>query len=212
MDQGYYRYPTIARDRIVYVCEDDLWSAPASGGDGVRLTVSFGTCSFPKLSPDGESIAFISTDEGNPELYVMPARGGEPCRLTFLGATLAWTTGWSDDGSEIYFVANPTAWYEGETRPFAISKDGGEPRELNLGHARTVSFGSRSRMAIGRNAADPARWKRYRGGTAGEIWVDADGSATFARLPLPDGNPCWPMWIGDRIFFLADHEGIGNIY
>jgi tricorn protease len=212
MDQGYYRYPTIAQDRIVYVCEDDLWSAPASGGDGVRLTVSFGTCSFPKLSPDGESIAFISTDEGNPELYVMPARGGEPRRLTFLGATLAWTTGWSDDGSEIYFVANPTAWYEGETRPFAISKDGGEPRELNLGHARTVSFGSRGRMAIGRNAADPARWKRYRGGTAGEIWVDADGSATFARLPLPDGNPCWPMWIGDRIFFLADHEGIGNIY
>ena len=141
MDQGYYRYPSIARDRIVYVCEDDLWSVAAAGGDGVRLTVSFGTCSFPRLSPDGESIAFVSTDEGNPELYVMPARGGEPRRLTFLGATLAWPTGWSEDGSEIYFVANPTTWYEGETRPFAISRGGGAPRELNLGHARALSFG-----------------------------------------------------------------------
>jgi tricorn protease len=212
MDQGYYRYPSIAQDRIVYVCEDDLWSVSRDGGNAVRLTVSFGTCSFPRLSPNGESIGFISTDEGNPELYVMPALGGEPRRLTFLGPTLAWTTGWSDDGSEIYFVANPTAWYEGETRPFAISKDGGAPREVNLGHARAISFGPNGRLAIGRNAADPARWKRYRGGTAGEIWVDAAGTGTFTRLPLPDGNPCWPMWIGDRIYFLSDHEGIGNLY
>jgi|HubBroStandDraft_4_1064222.scaffolds.fasta_scaffold00487_7 tricorn protease len=212
MDQGYYRYPSIAHDRIVYVCEDDLWSVPAAGGDGVRLTVSFGSCSFPRISPDGESIAFISTDEGNPELYVMPAHGGEPQRLTFLGATLAWTCGWNDDGSEIYFVANPTVWYEGETRPFAISRNGGTSRELNLGHARALSFGTQGRIAIGRNAADPARWKRYRGGTAGEVWVDESGAGEFTRLPLPAGNPCWPMWIGDRIFFLSDHEGLGNIY
>ncbi|HXO16676.1 MAG TPA: peptidase, partial [Candidatus Dormibacteraeota bacterium] len=212
MDRGYYRYPSIAGDRILYVCEDDLWSASVAGGDAVRLTVSFGTCSFPRLSPDGAWIAFSSTDEGNPELYVMPARGGEPRRLTFLGATLAWATGWSEDGSEIHFVANSATWYEGEARPFAISRQGGTPRDLNLGHARALSLGPQGRLAIGRNAADPARWKRYRGGTAGEIWVDAQGTGTFSRLRLPDGNPCWPMLIGERIYFLADHEGIGNIY
>ena len=67
-------------------------------------------------------------------------------------------------------------------------------------------------LAIGRNATDPARWKRYRGGTSGEIWVDAEGSGTFSKLPLPNGNPTWPMPVADRIYFLADHEGIGNIY
>ena len=212
MDKVYYRYPAIAGERVLFVCEDDLFSAPATGGDATRLTVSFGNCSFPRFSPDGASIAFVSPDEGNSELYVMPARGGEPRRLTFLGASLASTIGWSHDGREIYFAANPTTWYEGETRPFAVSPDGGTPRELNLGHARSLSFGPGGRLVIGRNAADPGRWKRYRGGTAGEIWIDAHGSGTFAKLPLPDGNPCWPMWIGDRIFFLADHEGIGNIY
>ncbi len=212
MDQGYYRYSSIAGDRIVFVCEDDLWSVAAQGGDATRLTASFGTCSYPRLSPDGAWIAFVSTDEGTPEVYVMPARGGEPKRLTFLGSTLAFTTGWSADGNEIYFVANPVAWYENETRPFAIAREGGEPRELNVGHARSLSFGSGNRLAIGRNAGDPARWKRYRGGTSGEIWVDAQGSGEFARVPLPNGNPCWPMWIGERIYFLADHEGIGNIY
>ncbi len=212
MDQGYYRYPTIAGDRIVFVCEDDLWSVSAAGGSAMRLTASFGTCSYPRLSPNGEWIAFVSTDEGNPELYLMPARGGEPQRLTFLGATQAATTHWSADGSEIYFVANPTGWYEGETRPFVVAREAGVPRELNFGHARTLSFGPENRLAIGRNVSDPARWKRYRGGTSGEIWVDAQGTGTFTRLQLPDGNPCGPMWIGDRIYFLADHEGIGNLY
>jgi len=212
MSQGYYRYPTISGDRIVFVCEDDLWSVAADGGTATRLTVSFGTCATPRLSPDGESIAFISTDEGNPEIYVMPAAGGKPKRLTFLGSTLAQVIGWSTDGREIYFAANARAWYEGETRPFAIPRDGGEPRELRLGHARTLSHGRNGAMVLGRNAIDPARWKRYRGGTAGELWIDAAGQGDFERLRLPDGNPTWPMWIGERIYFLADHEGIGNIY
>ncbi|MBV8372076.1 MAG: PDZ domain-containing protein, partial [Candidatus Eremiobacteraeota bacterium] len=52
----------------------------------------------------------------------------------------------------------------------------------------------------------------YRGGTAGEIWIDLNADGRFERLPLPDGNPTWPMPIGERVYFLADHEGIGNIY
>jgi tricorn protease len=210
MNQGYYRYPTIAGDRIVFVCEDDLWSVAASGGIATRLTVSFGMCSFPRLSPDSESIAFISTDEGNPEVYVMPSTGGMPERLTFLGASQAAVTGWSADGTVIYFVANPTSWDE-QTRPFAVAR-GGVVRDLNLGHARSLAATNAHGMAIGRNASDPARWKRYRGGTGGEIWTDLHATGTFARLPLPDGNPTWPMPIGERVYFLADHEGIGNLY
>ena len=212
LDQGYYRYPTIAGDRIVFVCEDDLWSVPADGGTAARLTVAFGECSFPRISPDGKSIAFISTDEGHPEVYVMPIEGGSPRRLTYLGGTIACTTGWSEDGRDIAFVANPGSWYPNETRAYLVSPEGGAPRELPLGHAKSIALGPHGAIAIGRNANDPARWKRYRGGTAGEIWVDPSGGGQFTRLNLPDGNPTWPMWIADRIFFLADHEGIGNIY
>jgi tricorn protease len=211
MEQGYYRYPTIAGDRIVFACEDDLWSVGADGGTATRLTASFGTCSFPRLSPDAETVAFVSTDDGTPEVYAMPARGGPAQRLTFSGASIAAVSGWSHDGSEIYFTANPRSW-EDQPRAFAVRTDGTPARELPYGHARAFAKPADGLTAIGRNNADPARWKRYRGGTAGEIWLDATDSRTFVRVPLPDGNPTWPMPIGDRLYFLADHEGIGNIY
>jgi tricorn protease len=212
MDQGYYRYPTLAGDRVVFVCEDDLWAAPLDGGTAVRLTATPGACSLPRFSPDGSQIAFVATDEGNPELYVMPAGGGQPRRLTFLGGTTAGTCAWMPDGSEILFVSNPSAWYLRETRGFAISPQGGMPREIGLGHMKSLFPGADGAFVIGRNENDPAHWKRYRGGTSGEIWIDAAHRGEFDRLNLPDGNPVWPMWIGERIYFLADHEGIGNLY
>jgi len=212
MEQGYYRYATLAGERVVFACEDDLWTAPLEGGAAIRLTATPGACTTSRLSPDGSQIAFIANDEGNPELYLMPSAGGRPRRLTYLGGTLANVCAWSADGSEIYFVSNPSAWYERDTRGFAIAPDGGAVREVGLGHMKSLYPGPDGRVVIGRNETDPARWKRYRGGTSGEIWIDAQHRGEFDRLQVPAGNPVWPMWIGDRVFFLADHEGIGNIY
>ena len=76
----------------------------------------------------------------------------------------------------------------------------------------SITFGPGGRSAIGRNNNDPARWKRYRGGTAGDIWVDPEGNGRFQRLVRLAGNLARPMWIGNRIYFLSDHEGYGNIY
>src|SRR6185369_5265240 len=56
------------------------------------------------------------------------------------------------------------------------------------------------------------RWKRYRGGRACDLWVDAEGSGQFRRLVRLDGNVARPMWVGERIFFVSDPEGIGNLY
>src|SRR5207253_3104380 len=83
---GYYRFPAIHNDTVVFVSEDDLWSVPTSGGIPRRLTSGLGSASFPAISPDGKLIAFTSKEEGNPEVFVMDAEGGQPRRITFLGA------------------------------------------------------------------------------------------------------------------------------
>src|SRR5215210_1557271 len=97
---GYYRFPSIQGDTVVFTSEDDLWSVPAAGGVARRLTSSLSEAARPALSPDGKWLAFMARDEGHYELYAMPASGGEARRLTFFGATTR-PVGWSRDGSQI---------------------------------------------------------------------------------------------------------------
>ncbi|MDH3517882.1 MAG: hypothetical protein OEM66_03055, partial [Acidimicrobiia bacterium] len=92
--RGYYRHPTIHEDTVVFVSEDDLWSVGSGGGNAHRLTANPGSHSFPRFSPDGASLAFISRDEGSPDVFVMPADGGPSRRLTFFGG-LSHVVGWS---------------------------------------------------------------------------------------------------------------------
>ncbi|MBU1878379.1 MAG: peptidase, partial [Chloroflexi bacterium] len=88
---------------------------------------------------------------------------------------------------------------------------GGEPQKLPWGLAHAISWGPQQGVVLGRSGVDPAQWKRYRGGRAGEIWVDETGTGEFRRLELA-GNPVDPLWIRERIYFISDHEGIGNVY
>ena len=207
--QGYYRYPTVSGNRVVFVCEDDLWSLPVEGGLAVRLTANLGQVHRPFLSPDGEHLAFVGREEGHAEVYCMPAVGGMARRLTFMGS--ARVAGWSPTG-EIVFVSSAQQPIERMAHLYSISPDGGQPQRLPYGLAHSVAFGSGGRVVIGRNTDEPAYWKRYRGGKMGLLWVDAAANGQFQKLIALNGNLDSPMWIGERIYFLSDHEGIGNLY
>ncbi|HVB73779.1 MAG TPA: S41 family peptidase [Ktedonobacteraceae bacterium] len=209
--QGYVRYPAIHQDQIVFVSEDDLWLVSSAGGRAERLTAGVGEVSHPRFSPDGTQLAFVGREEGPGEVYVMPASGDMARRLTFQGA-LCRVTGWLPSGEGILYASN-AGQFAGRFEVLnAIAPGGGEPRQLPYGMANAISFGSRGGVVIGRNINEPARWKRYRGGTVGHLWCDIEGSGTFQRLLQLDGNIADPCWIGERIYFLSDHEGVGNIY
>ncbi|HET7152330.1 MAG TPA: peptidase, partial [Candidatus Kapabacteria bacterium] len=211
--QGYYRFPTLWNDTVIFTCEDDLWSVQASGGVARRLTSNIGECSRSIISPDGTMLAFTGKEEGNPEVYIMPAQGGSAKRLTYQGAALGThVIGWSPDGSSVIFASNAGQPFLKLYKLFSISANGGVPEELPYGAAMSISYGPGKRAVIARNTLDIARWKRYRGGTAGVLWVDAKGDGNFKQLLSLKGNFSSPMWIGNRIYFIGDHEGIGNVY
>ncbi len=208
---GYYRSPSIHHDILVFCSEDDLWSVPASGGVARRLTTSLGAVNTPRLSPDGKLLAFSGRDDGAWEVYVMPAEGGAATRLTYQGV-VAQVAGWSADGTEIYYSSDSASAFGGARTLWSVKVTGGAPRELPWGPASHLSEGPGGGLVLGRNTGDPARWKRYRGGRAGQLWIDRDGSGSFERLQPAEGNITSPMWIGKRIYFLSDHEGVGNLY
>lgn len=211
-ENGYYRYATIHQDRIVFVCEDDLWEVGIQGGDAKRLSAGRSEFSMPRFSPDGKMIALIAREEGHPEVFVMPSSGGNPQRLTYLGSDILNLSGWSSDGKYIHFASDAQSAFYREGAAFKIALTGGEPLRFNWGHVQSFMVGKGGEVVIGRNAIDPARWKRYRGGTAGDLWIDPSGKGKFQRLIKVKGNTVSPMLIGNRVYFLSDHDGVGNIY
>ena len=80
------RFPDIAGDRVAFCYAGDIWTAPAKGGNATRLTAHPGLELFPKFSPDGKWIAFTGQYEGDEQVYVIPAEGGEPRQLTYYPA------------------------------------------------------------------------------------------------------------------------------
>ena len=104
------------------------------------------------------------------------------------------------------------------TYAYSLPVEGGWAEELPFGPVESVAFGpevgdERPVVLASVLSREPAWWKRYRGGTAGKLWIDADGNGEFERLvPELDGNLTDPMWVNGRIAFLSDHEGFGNLY
>ena len=209
-DQGYLRQPTLQGNSIVFVCDDDLWSVHADGGTARRITAGLGEPATPCLSPDGHWIAFVGRDEQHPEVYLMAAEGGQARRMTWLGPDVM-VRGWTREGHILFVTTHGQPFFR-NYRAFTLDPAGGLPQLLPLGQVNHLSFGPGNAKVIGRNTADPARWKRYRGGTAGHLWIDAEGSGAFRRMSELHGNITSPMWLGNRVYFLTDAEGVGNLY
>ncbi len=211
--QGYYRHPTIHAGSVVFVSEDDLWLVPSTGGVASRLTANPGSHSLPRFSPDGSHLAYVSRDEGQREVHLMERTGGPSRRLTFFGASTTMVVGWRPAGDRVVVASDHRQPFAGWTHLWDVPIDGAAPTPLGLGPAFSASFSRSGRgVVLGRNAFDPARWKRYRGGRAGTLWIDRTSSGTFRELLDLDGNVAFPLWVGRRIYFLSDHEGIGNLY
>ncbi|HXE71390.1 MAG TPA: peptidase, partial [Candidatus Nitrosotenuis sp.] len=209
--QGYYQKPTLHQDRVVFVCEDDLWEVPAGGGRARRLTANPGRVNDPWFSPDGRHLAFTGRDEGHTEVHLMDADGGESRRLTHLGADTV-VVGWTPDGSRVLFATNHGQPFKGLRVLGKVAVEGGPVEMLPWGPASSITFGPSGGVALGRYTGDPARWKRYRGGTVGQLWVDPEGSGQFRPLIETGGNVTRPLWVGQRIWFASDHEGVANLY
>nr|WP_202549138.1 S41 family peptidase [Streptomyces sp. SID8352] len=196
---------------VAFTAEDDVWLAPLDGGRAWRVSADNVPVSHPRISPDGTTVAWTSTRDGAPEVHVAPVDGGPARRLTHWGGARTQVRGWTRDGRVLALGAHGEASVR-RTWARAVPLDGGPAETLPYGHVGEVALGPRT-VLLSAASRDAAWWKRYRGGTAGKLWIDAQGDGEFVRLHEDlDGQIEYPFWTGDRLAFLSDHEGTGALY
>ena len=212
MTNFYPQFPAINGDTLVFVSEDDLWTVPYQGGTAHRLTTSSRVNSRPAISPDGSSVAFVGTEEGDSEIYLVSIEGGPAQRLTYQGGDIVWV-GWDPTGTKIRYSSSAGSPFERANYFWEVAV-GEQPRHLNLGIGLSLTENAAGVTVINRGqpAREPAHHKRYRGGTAGHLWIDIKGDGQFRRMNELSGNIERPQLIGERLYFTSDYQGYGNVY
>ena len=216
------RFPDVYGDRVVFTYASDLWTASTSGGTATRLTAHPGMEVFGKFSPDGRWIAFTGQYDGDEQVYVMPAGGGEPKQLTFYPAkgpfAPRWgydnqVLGWTNDGTSIVFRSQRDSYTLPVSQLYTIPMTGGMPVALPMPEAGSGDFSPDGRrMVYSPRTRDFRSEKRYGGGQANTLFIydlqtnDAKKISTGVR-PWRDA-----MWLGDRIYFNSDKDGKFNLY
>lgn len=214
------RFPTTNGTDVVFSYAGDLYRAPLAGGQAVRLTSHLGYEMFPKFSPDGQTIAFTAQYDGNTEVYSIPAKGGEPVRLTYtstngrddLGDRMGPNNivlGWSPDGASIIYRNRIGDGFEGKL--WTVPSDGGMSEAVPLPEGGFCCYSpDGQKLAYNRTMREFRTWKYYRGGQADDIWI-WDG-ASVQNITSNDAQDIMPMWIGDEIFFISDRDHWMNVF
>lgn len=205
---GYYRFPAIHGDTIIFTAEGDLWTVNTKGGAAQRLTSNPGQEAYASISPDGKTVAFTAEYEGPADVYTMPVDGGLPQRRTWDGDAVV--AGWTPDGR----VLVRTERYSTLPDPKLVAIDGEGRREIvPLASAAQGTYTPDGHtFFFTRVNWQGSSTKRYKGGTAENIWRYDAGSEAVPLTADYAGTSTNPMYWDGRVYFLSDRDGVMNVY
>ena len=197
--------PTLSRTEIVFGYGGYLWSVPRDGGAARQLTTG-GHESDPVFSPDGNWIAFSANYDGNRDVYVIPAAGGEPRRLTWHPGQDG-ALGWTPDGKRVLFLSDRDA-YADMTRMYTVPMEGGVAEVLPMWRAFEGGYSADGeKIAYVPNFQWQQAWKRYRGGQTTPIYIVRLKDLQLQKVPRENSNDAKPTWFKDKVYFLSDRNG-----
>lgn len=223
-ETGLLRFPAIYGDQVVFSYAGDLYTVSKAGGVARKLTSHEGYEMFARFSPDGRQLAFTAQYDGNTEVYLMPAQGGIPVRLTHT-ATLGRddisdrmgpnniVITWSQDGQYVIYRSRKQSFNDFTGQLFKVPAAGGLSAELPFPRGGFCSFApDGNRMAYNRVFREFRTWKYYRGGMADDIWIYDFEQRTTTNITGNEAQDIIPMWYRDRIYFLSDRDRTMNLF
>jgi tricorn protease len=206
------RNPSLSQDRIAFLYADDVWTVSRQGGEAERLTSDGRVDAGPFYSPDDASIAYSAHLNGNTDIYVIPATGGVPHRITWHpdGSVVL---GWSPDGKDLLFFSSQSS-HRDYVRLFRVhADDSGVPEALPLPTGIQGSFSPDGESIAYQPITkwEPA-WKQYHGGQTTPIWIVNLKTLDLVKVPRENSNDSNPVWVGNSVFFLSDRGGHQSLF
>ena len=213
--EGYYRFPTLTADKLVFTAEGDLWSVPLGGGAAARLTSHAAEETRASASPDGKWIAFDASYDGVQEVYVIPVTGGSPKRVTFDGGP-ATTVGWTPSG-EVLYATQSAKGPSGQLVISAVDPGTLARHTYPLAEANDAAVSADGKWLFftryGRSYVRD-NMRSYRGGMMSRIWRYDLSDAREAEVITADepANLRRPMLSGDKLYVISDSDGCDNLW
>ncbi len=208
---GYYRYPALYQDTLIFTAEGDLWTVNIKGGVAQRLTTHHGLESHAAISQDGRLVAFSAQYEGPTEVYTMPLDGGVPERKTYEGGS-AIVIGWTPAGEILYSTRKYSTLPN--TQLVSINIKTNAKNVIPLSQASDGHFDPQQRtLFFTRLPFQGSSTKRYMGGTAQNIWkFSLTGKEARPLTADYAGTSKAPLVWKERIYFTTDRDGTMNLW
>jgi tricorn protease len=211
--------PAVSAERVAFLYAGDLWSARLDGTDVRRLTTTGADVANPVFLADGRRIAFSAAYDGNVDVYVVDALGGEPRRLTWHpGPDLAQDA--TPDGRSVLFTSGRDSYTNRFTQLWRVSPaggaTGGAPEERYALPSASKAVVSPDGRRVAYNPLPTAfdQWKGYRGGRVSQAWLYDLATRQVEKVPQPEGraNDVPVAWIGDDVWLRSDRDGEFNLW
>ncbi|MCX6225518.1 MAG: hypothetical protein NTV01_12345 [Bacteroidia bacterium] len=200
------KYMDVSDNQITFVYGGDIWVMPKTGGTAIQVTHSPGEESWPRFSPDGRSIAYTASYNGNADVFVIPIAGGLPTRVTFqsFGDQLV---DWHPDGKRLLFTSARESGRGAMANLYLVDAAGGFPEKLKVPYAILASYSpDGSKLAYVTRVTENYPFKRYRGGLASDVILYDLEKNTAENITKNDAIDGKPAWVGNKIFFLSDRD------
>ncbi len=218
------RFPAIHGNQVVFSYAGDLYTVDINGGVARQLTNDpDGFEIFARFSPDGKNIAFTGQYDGNTEVYIMPAEGGVPQRVTYtatldrddlsdrMGPNNIVMT-WKDNENIVYRSRRIT-WDDFVGQLFVANINGGLGEQLPFEEGGWISYSpDGQKIAFNRVMREFRTWKYYKGGMADDVWIFEFNTKELTNITKNDAQDIFPMWAGDKIYFCSDRDRTMNIF
>lgn len=198
------RYMDVSDRQIVFVYGGDLWLVPKGGGQASQLTHSPGEESWPRFSPDGKSIAYTASYNGNADVFVIPSTGGIPTRVTYQ-SFLDRLLDWHPDGQRLLFASTRESGRQNTSQFYLVSKNGGFPEKLSIPYGELASYSpDGQKLAYVTKITENYPFKRYRGGLTSDLLIHDFPTKKTINVTNNHANDGKPAWAGDKVYFLSD--------